>query len=205
MDVDSEELQGRLVFFSPLQDEGIVAPADLAVVEDAIAHLLTEDVLEVPEHELSVDEDLVEVGPESVLGVIFGRNIHLSIEGDDGPEASLLRQDPQLSFRINIHTIFPYALKLSPIDLLQVLFTEPLQGCLADQRPYRLAVVEDLIGLLMLLRNVEVKLDNRDDQFIDNPSDSQREELSSPCYDLLVVLVIVGAVEPLWLKDVHFS
>ena len=89
------------------------------------------------------------------------------------------------------------------VDGFQVLLGEAFEGSLADECPDGLAVVEDTIGLLVLLSHVEIQFDHRDYQLIDDPSDHQGQQFTPSGYYLTMVRRIVLTGRPLDLKAIH--
>lgn len=158
MDIYCKILQRRTPTISPFLYIGIISFRYLPIVKNAIAKLLPKNVLQIPQNQLSISQNLIQVGSQLILMYRIRSKLYLPIEGDDWTKGTLLRQYPQLPFRINvIHTLFDIH-HLLLVQSLKILLAKALQCSLANQSPNRLPIVEDPIRLLMLLRNVIIQL-----------------------------------------------
>ena len=63
MYIHCKVLQGGTAAISPFLHIGIIPLGYLPVIEYAIAELLPQDILEIPQYQLGVCEDLIQVGP----------------------------------------------------------------------------------------------------------------------------------------------
>jgi hypothetical protein len=197
-DVECKVCKFRAAFVSPLQDESVDFLLDLSVVKDRKAQLIPEVVFHISEHELSGAEDSLE-------GLLDGRvlfHFHFFVESDDGPESAFFGQDSEFAFRevFRGHTL---DISLIGVEFVEIFLAELEDGQFGDENPKRLSVVKDSIGFFVLFSNVEMKLDDGNDDIVEDEAKDFGEDLLAAEDDLGFVFGVELETEPRDFEYIH--
>jgi hypothetical protein len=133
-------------------------------------------------------------------GVLF--DFHFLVEGNDRPKGAFFGQDSKLSLR---KVLWRHSLDicLLLVELIEVFLTELEKGKFWYQDPERFSIVENFIGLLVLLSDVEMKLNYGYDDIVEYESDDFCEDFLASEYYLGFVLGVELEVKPGDFEHVH--